>query len=139
MCELAPGSPWKAIFLVLGMTWWFATLDGDARNTTLSSREGGDLVNAAEIRSAPAVATGSLRVAHDHRGDGGDVDRRIGERREHGAHARRRDRRYVALEIDDDLGLAAEGSQRFVDAGGAVEMIGAGHCRFAAGDFDRRG
>ena len=46
---------------------------------------------------------------------------RIGERRERGAHARRRDGRDVALHVDDDLGVAADRGERFVDARRAVD------------------
>jgi len=45
----------------------------------------------------------------------------------------------VALEVDDDLRLAAERSERLVDAGRAVDVIVAGHRRLAAGGTDRGG
>ena len=85
------------------------------------------------------VRVGALLVAHDHRGDGRDIDGRIGERRQRGAHARRGDGRYVALDIDDDLGVAADRGKRFVNPRRAVERDRPGHGCLAAGATDRGG
>ena len=82
------------------------------------------------------VRIGLLLLAHDLGADGADVDRRVGERAERGAHALRRNRRYVPLHVHHDLGIAADLLQRLVDAAGAVDVVVAGHRRLAAGGPD---
>ena len=84
------------------------------------------------------VRIGALLVADDLGTDRSDVDLGLGKRRQRGADRRRLDGRDVALEVDDDLLGRAEPFQRLVDAGAAVEVIGAGHHRLAAGQLDRR-
>ena len=67
-------------------------------------------------------------------GQGRDIDRRVGQRAEHAADIVRRDGRKIALQIDDDFGLAAgvELAQRLESPVRAGGVVGARHDRFAA-------
>jgi hypothetical protein len=73
-----------------------------ARNA-LARREAG--------RGLDGVGIVPLRGIADRRGDGGDVDGGIGQRRQRRANRRRLDRREIALNVDDDV-VAARGIEQ---------------------------
>ena len=85
------------------------------------------------------VGIAAFLLANDFGGDRGDGDRRIGKRQQRRANRLGRDRRDIALEIDDDLRLLPDQVESLVDARGAVDVMGAGHHGFAADGSDRRG
>ena len=70
----------------------------------------------------------------DFGGQRRDIDRGVGQRRQHVADVVGQDGRKIALQIDDDFGLAVgiELAQRLVNPVRSGRMIGAGHDRFAA-------
>jgi hypothetical protein len=80
-----------------------------------------------------------LLGAHDLGADGADVDGGIAKRGEGPPDRGGRHGRQVALEVDDDLGIRFQRRQRLVDARGAVQVIGTGHRRLAAGQLDGGG
>ena len=73
-------------------------------------------------------------------GQGRDIDRGIGQRTEHAADVVRQNGRKIALQIDDDFGLAVgiELAERLINPVRPGRMIGARHDRFAAVGRHRR-